>query len=162
MEYKGIKTIGDLQAMSEHQLKTQYGKFGHRLADYVQGKDPRKVSPTRASKSLSAETTFRTDISSAEELKRAAQELCQRVAKRLQHAELAGACITLKLKTSDFQSLTRNHTLANATQRASVIYQTIEKLIDREADGRLFRLIGAGVSDLKPELEADPPDLFEN
>ena len=161
MEYKGITTIGHLQALSEHQLATQFGKFGHRLADYVQGRDPRKVTPTRAAKSLSAETTFKSDISSAQELKHAAAGLCDRVAKRLQHAELAGSCVVLKLKTSDFQTLTRNHTLANATQRVETIYSVIEKLIDREADGRSFRLIGAGVSDLKPGLEADPPDLFE-
>ncbi len=162
MEHRGLKTIGDLQALSEHQLATQYGKFGHRLASYVRGHDPRKVTPTRPAKSLSAETTFATDISSAEDLKKTALPLCERVAKRLEHAELAGSCIVLKLKTSDFQTLTRNHKLANATQRAATIYGIIEKLIDREADGRSFRLIGAGVSDIVPGVEADPPDLFES
>ena len=161
MENKGINTIADLQALSEFQLTTQYGKFGHRLADYIQGRDPRKVTPSRASKSLSAETTFKSDISSLHELKQAARPLCERVARGLKAKDLAGNCVVLKLKTSDFQTLTRNHTLKTATQREGVIYQIIEKLIEREADGRSFRLIGAGMSELVPGIEADPPDLFE-
>ena len=160
MERNGINTIGDLQNLSESQLTTQYGKFGHRLVDYVNGRDPRKVSSSRASKSLSAETTFRTDISSVMELKDAAFPLCQKVSERLKESELAGSCVVMKLKTSDFQTLTRNHQLKSPTQRADVIYRIVEKMIEREADGRSFRLIGAGVSEIVPGIEADPPDLF--
>ena len=90
-----------------------------------------------------------------------ARPLCDRVAKSLKAKDLAGTCIVLKLKTSDFQTLTRNHTLTSATQRADVIYRIIEKLVEREADGRRFRLIGAGVSEIVPGIEADPPDFFE-
>ena len=162
MEQSGIHTIGDLQNLSEAQIKTQYGKFGHRLVDYVKGRDPRKVSPSRATKSLSSETTFRSDKSSIADLKDAALPLCQKVAERLKASELAGNCVIMKLKTSDFQTLTRNHQLKSPTQRADVIYRIVEKMIEREADGRSFRLIGAGVSDIVPGTQADPPDLFEN
>jgi len=161
MEARGIHTIGDLQAMSEFQLTTQFGKFGHRLVDYVKGRDPRKVTPSRGAKSLSAETTFRNDISDLTELKEAAFPLCERVAKGLVAKDLAGSCVVLKLKTSDFQTITRNYTLKSATQRASVIVAIIIRLLEREADGRSFRLIGAGMSELVPGIEADPPDLFE-
>ncbi len=79
-------------------------------------------------------------------------------------AELAGGTVVLKLKTGGFQSLTRNQKLAHPTQRASVLYDTAEQLIRREApdDGRgpAFRLIGIGVTDLTPGTQADPPDLF--
>lgn len=161
MERAGIHTIGDLQQLSDIQLTTQYGKFGHRLADYAIGQDNRAVTPSRAAKSISNETTFRDDISSPDELKSIAEPLCQKVAQRLEAAELAGTTIVLKLKTADFQTLTRNHKLPNATQRSRLIYQIIESLIEREADGREFRLIGVGVADLVPGIEADPPDLFE-
>ncbi len=160
MEENGIATIGHLQALSEMQLVTQYGKFGRRLASYAQGEDDRAVTPNRPTKSVSAETTFRTDIRAAAQLVEAVRPLSERVAVRLKRGDLAGATLVLKLKTHDFRILTRNHRLAHPTQRAEVLMETVGPMIEREADGRAFRLIGIGVSDLCPASEADPPDLF--
>ena len=56
--------------------------------------------------------------------------------------------------------ITRHHRLADPTRRAEVIFQTAMPLIAREANGRSFRLIGIGVTDLCPASLADPPDLF--
>jgi DNA polymerase-4 len=86
--------------------------------------------------------------------------MCERVAQRLVRADLAGGTVVLKLKTGNFQILTRNQKLAHPTQRASVLFATAQRLIKREADGRAFRLIGIGVADLTPADQADPPDLF--
>jgi DNA polymerase IV len=83
------------------------------------------------------------------------------VADRLRRADLAGWTVVLKLKTSDFRTLTRNHRLADPTRLADVIYRSAAALITREADGRAFRLIGVGVTDLCPPENADPPDLFD-
>ena len=80
---------------------------------------------------------------------------------RLAHAGLAGRTVVLKLKTADFQVLTRHHRLADPTRRAEVIFRAAMPLITREANGRAFRLIGIGVTDLCPASLADPPDLFE-
>jgi len=68
--------------------------------------------------------------------------------------------IVLKLKTSDFRILTRSRRLSHPTQRAELIFASVAALIDREADGRHFRLIGVGVGDLGPAAGADPADLF--
>jgi DNA polymerase-4 len=156
----GIETIGQLQDLSEMELISRYGKFGRRLAGYAQGTDKRKVTPDSESKSVSAETTFSKDINTAEALIDAVEPMCTRVAERLAKAGLAGGTVVLKLKTADFQILTRNRKLPNPTGRADVIFDNARDLIAREADGRFFRLIGVGVSDLCPAAEADPPDLF--
>ena len=161
MAEHGITTIGRLQSLSEMELVSRYGKFGRRLALYAEGDDDRKVVSHRAPKSVSAETTFGTDIRSADQLHEALQPLCQRVAARLKRSDIAGATLVLKLKTSDFKVLTRNLRLANPTQRAEVLFRNAIPLIDNEADGRAFRLIGVGVSDLCPSIQADPPDLFD-
>jgi len=160
MEAHGVTLIGDLQAQSDMQLVTQYGKFGRRLAQYAQGEDDRKVSPHRETKSISAETTFRSDTRSADDLYAAVEPLCARVADRLVRAEFAGGTVVLKLKTGNFQSLTRNQKLAHPTMRAEVLFETAKQLIKRETDGRAFRLIGIGVTDLAPTKDADPPNLF--
>jgi len=160
MAEHGIETIAQLQAMPEAELVTRYGKFGRRLAGYVQGEDSRKVSSGGAAKSVSAETTFRTNLTDAQALKDRVQPMCDKVAARLAAKGTAGGTVVLKLKTADFQILTRNRQLPHPTQQGGVIYDQAAALIDAEADGRAFRLIGIGVADLGPAAEADPPDLF--
>ena len=161
MAENGITTIGHLRSLSEIQLVSQYGKFGRRLARYARGDDDRQVTPHRPPKSVSAETTFKVDIRSAEQLSDAIRPLCERVAIRLVRSDIAGGALTLKLKTSEFQVLTCNHRLTHPTQRAEVLLRNATPLIEKEANGRAFRLIGVGVSDLRPSTEADPSSLFD-
>ena len=160
MAEQGIETVADLQAMSEQELVARYGRFGRRLAGLVRGEDNRAVTPHRQAKSISAETTFAHDLRDPDELSAALRRLCERVAIRLQGGGLAGHTVVLKLKTSDFQILTRNRRLPSPTQRAEVIYEHARLALRGEADGRAFRLIGVGLADLGPPEQADPPDLF--
>lgn len=160
MADQGIETVADLQALSEQELVARYGRFGRRLASLVRGEDNRAVTPHRQAKSISAETTFARDLRDREELSATLRRLCDRVAARLQGSGLAGQTVVLKLKTSDFQILTRNRRLASPTQKAEVIYGHANLALRDETDGRAFRLIGVGVGDLGPPEQADPPDLF--
>jgi DNA polymerase-4 len=160
LEASGIKTIGELQQMSEMQLVTQYGKLGRRLARFAHGNDDRKVTPDRPTKSISAETTFSRDTGSADELYETARPLCDRVAMQLARKQLAGGTVVLKLKTSDFRVLTRSRRLAHPTQRAEVLAEAALHLIRKDADGTTYRLIGVGVDELGPASAADPPNLF--
>ena len=156
----GIETVEDLRARPEEELVALLGRFGRRLYAYARGLDDREVTPARRAKSISAETTFRRDTGDAGELSAVAERLCERVARQLGAKRMSGATIVLKLKTHDFRIVTRNRQLTHPTQRADVLARHARHLIEGEADGRLFRLIGIGVSDLRPEGEADPPDLF--
>ena len=161
LEAANITQISQLQRMTEHELQSLFGKFGLKLAAYVRGDDPRSVSSSRASKSVSAETTFSEDKNAAADLVPVAERLCQRVAERLVASSLAGGTVVVKLKTGDFQTLTRNRRLPVATQRADVLSRHARQIIEQECDGRWFRLLGVGVSDVGPADEADPPDLFD-
>jgi DNA polymerase IV len=160
MEESGLATIADLQAMKEQELVARFGKFGYRLAQFAHGDDDRSVTPYRPVKSISAETTFGKDTASGDRLREVALGLCERVGAQLARKSLSGSSIVLKLKTSDFRILTRSRRLSHPTQRASLIFESIAAMIDREADGRMFRLIGVGVADLGPAGAADPADLF--
>ena len=160
LETAGITTIGALQELSELDLVARFGRFGRRLSQFARGEDNRHVTPHRPAKSVSAETTFAVDIRDPERLAEQLQPLCERVAARLRRGDLAGWTVVLKLKTADFQILSRNHRLPDPTQRADVIHRSAVPLIAKEADGRAFRLIGVGVTDLCPPDNADPPDLF--
>ncbi len=160
MEKGGLATIGDLQALSEQELAARFGKFGHRLAQFAHGDDDRQVTPYRPVKSISAETTFAKDTGSGPELCEIARRLSDRVVAQLVRKGVAGCSIVLKLKTSDFRILTRSRRLAYPTQKAAVIFESVAALIEREADGRTFRLIGVGVGELGSAQAADPTDLF--
>ena len=156
----GIIKIGQLQRIEEQELVAKYGVIGSRLYHFARGNDTRKVEPNSQTKSISAETTFESDISDATALLERIVPLCHTVARRLENKYLAGQGVTVKLKQSDFRLLTRSRRLANPTQQAEAIYRAAKWLIEREADGRTFRLIGVGIDDLKDASDADPPELF--
>jgi DNA polymerase-4 len=160
LEAIGITTVAALRAFPEPDLAARFGKFGRWLARFARGEDDREVVADRPAKNISAETTFESNLRHAGQLADALHPLCDRVASRLAHAGLAGRTVVLKLKTADFQVLTRHHRLPDPTCRAEIIFRAAMPLITREANGRKFRLIGIGVTDLCPASLADPPDLF--
>jgi DNA polymerase-4 len=110
---------------------------------------------------VSAETTFDHDVSEAKALARRLWPLCETVCGRLKRAELAGRTVVLKLKTDRFRLLTRSHRLEAPTQLAETLYRTALPMLEAEATGTRYRLIGIGLADIVPADEADPPNLFD-
>lgn len=157
----GITTIGQLKNLEEVELVARYGTIGRRLARFSRGEDDRRVTPDAPAKSISAETTLEQDIAALDGLKRALWPLCERVAKRLKHGAVAGRVVTLKLKTTDFKLRTRSQRLATPTQLAEVLYRSALWLLEREADGTAFRLLGVGAGALTPAAQAEMPDLLD-
>ena len=142
-------------------LESGYGGIGLRLATISHGADGRSVKPERGAKGVSAESTFLTDISSLETLRPILRNLSEKVSARLKKSDLAGRGVTLKLKTADFKTITRARHFGDPTQLADKIYAAGDALLENEADGRRFRLIGIGVSDLESSARADPEDLLD-
>jgi DNA polymerase IV len=160
MAAQGFELISDLQSLTERDMTARFGKFGDRLFQFVHGADPRRVTPDRATKSVSAENTFRRDTARLDDLLTELRDLSEQVERRLKRSALAGRCVVLKLKTHDFKTLTRHAQLQTPTQRADLIYASAEGLLRKVADGRAFRLIGVGVAEITEAATADPPDLF--
>jgi len=123
-------------------------------------RDERKVQPRSERKSVSAETTFNADISDIEVLKDKLWQVCLKTADRSKAKNLAGRVVTLKLKTSQFKSITRRRTLAQPVQLADIMFRTLEPLLDAEAKGQKYRLIGAGISGLSTPV-GDAWDLLD-
>ena len=161
LAHEGFRTIADLQRATETDLMRRFGTEGLRLARLARGVDARQVSPERETKSVSAETTFETDIAAFRTLERRLWGLSEKVSARLKAKEIAGATITLKLKTADFRLRTRARSLAAPTQLAAKIFAAGRELLAREAQGTRFRLIGIGVSALGSPADADPADLVD-
>ncbi|MTJ80491.1 MAG: DNA polymerase IV [Telmatospirillum sp.] len=157
---EGITRVDQLQALPEAALVARLGKFGRTLSRLVQGDDPRQVVADRPCKSVSTETTFSQDLAGFGPLTEALRMLAGSLEGRLRRAGLAGGTVVLKLKTADFQSVSRQTRLPDPTQRASVLFEHALPLLRRMADGRAYRLIGIGADHLVPAEQADPPDLF--
>lgn len=157
----GIRTIGDLQRRDPAELALTYGNQGLRLARLARGEDNRRVSPERETKSVSSETTFEHDISDAEELTRILWRLTESVSRRLKKAELTGRTVTVKLKTADFRTITRSHTLEHPTELADRIFEAGRRLLAKAADGTRFRLIGIGVSEFSAPVDGGFADLID-
>ncbi|MBZ7921183.1 DNA polymerase IV [Ensifer adhaerens] len=161
LERDGVRTIGQLQTMEEADLMRRYGTMGQRLFRLSRGLDERAVEIDGEAKSVSAETTFNDDIARYDDLVVHLRRLSEQVAHRLRKSELAGQTVVLKLKTADFKIRTRNRRLDSPTRLADRIFRTGLQLLEKEADGTKYRLIGIGVSDLSAPDLADPPDLVD-
>lgn len=158
---EGVTTIGDLQRVPEAELVRRHGEFGRRLSRLSRGVDDRAVNPETARKSVSSETTFASDVSDAKRLARLLWLRSEAVSANLKKEGIGGRTVTLKLRTGDFATCTRSRTLSHPTQLADVIFSTTRPLLEREADGRAFRLLGVGVSELASGDVCDPFDLAD-
>lgn len=155
LEREGIRTIADLRARDRADLIRRFGTLGERLWHLSHGRDDRPVRPDRAVKSISHETTFTEDISDPDLLGHHLWLLCDELSARAKAKDLAGATVTLKLKSADFTLLTRHRTLEAPTQMADRLFRAARPLLLRDLDRAPFRLIGIGLSGLTSGRMAD-------
>ena len=136
--------------------------MGARLARLARGEDDRTVSAERQAKSISAETTFDTDIASPDELLPTLRSLSEKVSSRMKREGVVGGLVVLKLKCRNFKLRTRNAQLDGPTNLADRIYAKGRELLRKELDGTLYRLMGIGIGDLREAGAVDEePDLLD-
>ena len=149
----GLRTLGDLAAAPPGLLRQLFGNGGGELARRARGVDPRPLEPHGPTKSLGHERTFATDIGDPGGLRRIARELCDATAAELRRKQLGGRVVTLKLRQSDFQTITRQRALAAPTDLAGPLAAAADELLAEalSATGwRRIRLLGVRVSALGP------------
>jgi DNA polymerase-4 len=158
---RGFRTIADLQRADETELMKQFSTEGRRLWRLARGIDDRSVVADRGAKTISSETTFENDIRDFATLEKLLWRLSEKVSLRLKNSELAGSTITLKLKTADFRQRTRSQSIHAPTQLAAKIFAISREMLAKEIDGTSFRLMGTGVSALRPGSQADDTDMLD-
>jgi DNA polymerase-4 len=143
-----IKTVRDLRSLEEEALTQMFGILGRQLFQLVQGIDDRPVESERLVKSIGRETTFAADIAERELLEKELLQLSVDVGHRLRKAEYKTKTITIKVRYPDFRTLSRSHTLQQATDIDDVIYHQACNLL-REIPLKLpLRLIGVTLNNL--------------
>ncbi len=157
----GLSRVGQLQALDDRTATRLLGDEGPFLVRRSRGEDLRAVDPVGTSKSISAETTFDTDLADRAALERYLWRLAEKLAGRLRAEEFAAAGVVLKLKTDRFVQRTRAARLPQPTVLPDRLFAAASQLLAREADGTKFRLIGIGAGVLAPISEADHGDLAD-
>jgi DNA polymerase-4 len=162
LERKGFFRLGQLQGLSDRDALRLVGADGPALCARARGEDARPVRRERETKSVSAESTFESDLADHAGLSRHLWRLSEKVAARLIASDLAAGGVVLKLKTDAFRLRTRSARLPAPTQLAETLFRAADGLLVREVDqATRFRLIGIGAQPLAPANEADRGDLAD-
>lgn len=151
----GVKTLGQVANMPAGRLRSLFGVWGPALAERARGIDPGPVASGRDPvKSVSREGTFARDIDDAAVLRGSLRGYAESVGAELRRLGRRARCITLKLRYSDFTTISRSRTLSQPTFSDEEIYRTGAALLEQalERDGRAVRLLGLGTSNLGDDV----------
>jgi DNA polymerase-4 len=129
LERLGVRTVGDITALPDGVLERAFGPgpAAHLLA-LAKGEDDRHVVPYEPAKQISAEQTFERDLDAPDHIKREMLRLADRVAQRLRSSATSARTVTIKVRFSDFKTITRTRTLSAPTDGAAKIYAAARDL----------------------------------
>jgi DNA polymerase IV len=156
----GITTVGDLAATEAATLVKLLGDVhGRHLHALAHNRDPRPVDPDVEGKSIGSESTFAHDLLERRDVERETLRLADLTAARLRKASRAGRTVTLKVRWSDFHTVTRSSTLSGPTDSSAVIARTALELVRAVDTGDGIRLLGVSVANFGP-AGAEQASLF--
>jgi DNA polymerase-4 len=154
----GIKTIGQLAALDDHELVLR-GKVGRELRDRARGVDPRPLELSSERISISVEETFARDIANLEQLHDELRRMSERVAEFLRGRGQVARTVSTKVRYPDFAIRTRSTSLPVGIDDAVRIGELACGLLDRALADRAgpLRLVGVGVSGLDEHVQLTLP-----
>ena len=170
----GIRRVGDLAKLEPDFLEERFGKWGLALAGKSRGEDAggwfdTEIGSDEGAKSISHEHTFNHDTADPAQIETTLAHLTELVARRLREAGVFARTVQLKLRYSDFTTITRAHTLPTATQLDTEILEPIRKLwLKNWKKGSAVRLLGVQASGLEHDegqmglIEHDKHERWKN
>jgi DNA polymerase-4 len=156
MHLKGIFKGADLKKKTKIQLSNWFGKSGSYYYNIVRGIDNRAVNPNRIRKSLGAERTYDFDISTLEELSENVLHIVEILTQRIEKFGEAGKSLTLKVKYSDFQQITRSKTITEPLTNPQIKEIALSLINEIPNIEKGIRLIGLQTSN----FDRDNNDTF--
>ncbi|HLW55659.1 MAG TPA: DNA polymerase IV [Candidatus Angelobacter sp.] len=157
----GVFLIADLQRLEEGLLEENFGKWGPALLGKARGEDAGawfagEVGEEWQAKSISHEHTYGLDTADPEILESTLARLSEMVGRRLREQEFSARTLQLKLRYSDFTTITRAHSLASATSVDTEIFATVRRLfLENWVKGRAVRLLGVHASHFGEPAQLD-------
>ena len=148
-----VKTIGDLASLPEDVLSRRFGRHGADLAARARGVGETVVGEDHAAKSISQEHTFDVNVGEWEQLEQSLLALSDGVSGRLRAIGVRCWTVAVKIRDSNFVTITRQRTLAEPTDQTDTIWRTAVALTRREVGGMSVRLLGVAASGLTEEQQ---------
>jgi DNA polymerase-4 len=161
---RGIERLVDVRTVDPAVLREAVGSQADWLSQLACGIDERAVVPNRSAKSSGTENTFSHDLTDLDRIREEIDGMARDGAAWLERKSLVCRTVTIKVRYSDFQTITRSHTALPATSNADEIAARAIALLERtEAGHRPVRLLGVSVHNLIDPARpaADAPRLFE-
>jgi len=157
----GIQTVEELAKYPAEILRKNLGVHGQHLSDLANGIDAREVHMDDEIKSVSHEHTFEKDVSDKDQIYSILSFLSEKVSRRLRKYELKGKTVTLKVRLSNFTTVTRAHTFHERGNFFDDIYKQAKDLFDAfYMPSMKIRLLGVRVSNFDDPYVGE--DLFQN
>ncbi len=152
MHRMGIRTGKDLKQLSEIEIVQRFGKVGRHFYKIVRAEDHRPVNPNRIRKSIGAERTFSDDLKSFPPMWEKLEPIAERVFQYMEKSENFGRTINVKMKTSDFQIISRSKTFPREVKDWDVFKGIVKELLKFHwQEAGEVRLLGCSVSNLMKE-----------
>ena len=160
MKRLGIHNGKNLKEWSEVDLVRMFGKIGRYFYKIVRGEDHREVNPNRIRKSIGAERTFNEDIFNVDLMFEKLKAIAENLFRSIEKSENYGRTLTIKIKFSDFQIITRSKTVNRDITRLQDMILIIKELLYQNMENGVgVRLLGVSISNLRNEEDSLPRQL---
>ena len=159
---RGIERLVDVRNTDERLLREAVGSMADWLRQLAHGVDDRPVTPHREAKSSGSENTYPEDLTDITVIRQEISEMAGHAVSWLARKDLNARTVTIKVRYSDFTTITRSHTAAPTREEAPIASRAVALLEKTEAGARPVRLLGVSVHNLTPLTHDDDLPLFEN
>jgi DNA polymerase-4 len=153
----GISRVVEVREADPARLHEAVGSLADWLRELSRGEDPREVCPDRPTKSVSEESTYAEDLVDSEVMRSEIEGMARAVAASLERKGLTARTLTIKVRYSDFTTVTRSHTAEPPTRDPARLAERAAALLERtDAGKRPVRLLGAGAHGLVEDGDPEP------
>src|SRR5262245_17919122 len=156
---RGIDKLVDVRTSDPQVLRDTVGSLADWLKQLANGIDERPVTPNREAKSSGSENTFAEDLVDVDVIRQEVAEMASQAISWLSRKQLLARTVTLKVRYSDFTTITRSHTTLPTRDEADLTERAVRLLEKTEAGRRPVRLIGVSVHNFCGDAETDPERL---
>ncbi|MGH9441009.1 MAG: DNA polymerase IV [Thermoanaerobaculia bacterium] len=153
----GISRLIDVRSADDGALRGAVGSQAETLKRFSRGEDDREVLPHRETKSVSCETTYASDLRDLSEIRSQIQDLARQTFERAVRSAFPGRCATIKVRYSDFKTITRSKTEDRAAGSADALAAIALDLLEKtDAGTRPIRLLGVGLHNAEEPPRPEP------
>jgi DNA polymerase-4 len=153
---KGIDKLSDVRTADPAVLHEAVGSLAEWLQQLARGEDDRLVVPDYEVKSSGSENTFATDLTDLAEIQEEIADMAKRTAAWLLKRDLYARTVTIKVRYSDFTTITRSHTERATRDEEHIVGRALTLVERTEAGRRAVRLLGVSVHNLCETQESEP------